>query len=260
MSGNARRSRRRPPPQSSWDRVATWYDGWVGDGGSRYHQALVIPALLELLQPQAGEEILDIGAGQGVLAPYIAQHGARYTGVDVSPRLVVYAQRRHGQDGRFVAGDARHLSAVHGVLPHRYDAATFLLSIQDMDPLDSVLASTTWALKPSARIVMAMTHPAFRQPRHAGWGYDESRKLHYRRIDAYLTLMSVPMKSLGSAPTRSYHRPLNSYINSLAAAGFAVDQMIELPDLPIPDRPGRRRTLGNADIPLFLLIRAVRLN
>ena len=78
-----------------------------------------------------------------------------------------------------------------------------------------------------------MTHPAFRQPRHSGWGFDEGRKLTYRRIDGYLGEMAVPMKSLGGGPpTRSFHRPISAYINAFAEAGFATDAMLELPDLP----------------------------
>ena len=84
-----------------------------------------------------------------------------------------------------------------------------------------------------------MTHPAFRQPRHSGWGFDESRKLTYRRIDGYLNEMAVPMKSLGGGqPTRSFHRPISAYVNALADAGFATDAMLEVPDLPPDRRPG----------------------
>jgi acetylornithine deacetylase len=39
-----------PAGDTSWDRVATWYDGWVGDQGSRYHQAIVVPAALAELE------------------------------------------------------------------------------------------------------------------------------------------------------------------------------------------------------------------
>lgn len=263
MSGNAHRSRRRSTPRTSgWDRVAGWYDGWVGDRGSRYHRALAIPAVLDLLEAQAGEWILDIGAGQGVLASSVVESGAHYTGVDVSPRLIAAARRRHGHLARFVVGDARALNRVPGLQAGSYDAAVFLLSIQDMDPLEPVLASAAWALRRSGRIVLLMTHPAFRQPRHSGWGYDENRKLQYRRVDAYLTPMTVPMKSLGrGAPTRAFHRPISRYVNALAAVGFAVDAMVELPDLSPTDRPRpSRRPSAKADveIPLFLGVRAVR--
>lgn len=260
--GAARIGRSSVPGGTSWDHVADWYDGWVGQAGSAYHRSLAIPATLDLLDLRPAEQVLDIGAGQGVLAPYVVGCGARYTGIDASPRLVAAATRRHGKSGTFLPGDARHLDAVPGLREGRYDAAVLLLSIQDMDSLEDVVASLDWAVSATGRVVILMTHPAFRQPRHSGWGFDDSRNLHYRRIDSYLTPMAVPMKSLGGGPpTRSFHRPLSTYVNALAAAGFPIDAMLEIPDLPPEARPGRAaRASDNAqrEIPLFLALRAVR--
>jgi ubiquinone/menaquinone biosynthesis C-methylase UbiE len=271
LSRHTRRVTQRPntrrpttPRETSWERVATWYDGWVGDRGSAYHRQLAIPATIDLLDPHKGEAILDVGGGQGVLAPALVEAGASVTVVDASAKLIASAKRRHGRlrAARFVVGDARRLPAVVGLDEAAYDAATFLLSIQDMDPLDDVIRGLDWALKPESRVVLLMTHPAFRQPRHSGWGYDEERKFTYRRIDGYLTEMAVPMKSLGGGqPTRSFHRPIGAYVNALADVGFATDAMLELPDLPPDQRPGkaaRGDARGNAEIPIFLGLRAVR--
>ena len=262
MAGNEQRSRgRRRPTDTSWDHVAGWYDGWVGSRGSYYHRALAIPAVLDLLDPSPDESILEIGAGQGVLAPYIARTAARYTGIDASARLITLARQRHGHLGRFLVGDVGHIPTLAGIGRGSHDAAVFLLSIQDIDPVEPVLSSVAWALRPTSRIVMLMTHPAFRVPRHSGWGFDPSRKLTYRRVDAYLTPMHVPMRSVGGEqPTRSFHRPLSNYVNALARVGFAVDAMLEIPDLPPEARPSaaRRATPANPDIPVFLGLRAVR--
>ena len=147
MAGNEQRSRGRSrPTDTSWDRVAGWYDGWVGSKGSHYHRALAIPAVLELLDARPNESILDVGAGQGVLAPYVARTGARYAGVDASARLIGLARRRHGHIGRFLVGDVGRLPTVSGVGRGSHDAAVFLLSIQDIDPLEPVLSSAAWAL------------------------------------------------------------------------------------------------------------------
>lgn len=258
-----RPTRRAPAAGTSWDEVATWYDGWVGEQGSRYHRALTIPAALDLLDLRPGEELLDVGAGQGVLAPAVVELGARYTGVDASPRLIASARRRHAGLGRFLVGDARRLPDVAELRGGSFDAAVLLLSIQDMEPLEPVLAGLAWALGPSGRLVLLMTHPAFRQPRHSGWGFDASRKLRYRRVDAYLTPMAVPMKALGEGrPTRSFHRPISSYVNRLGDVGFAVDAMLELPDLPPDLRPrggSSADARADAEIPLFLALRAMRL-
>ena len=260
MSGKARSPRGRRPAAESWESVAGWYDGWVGERGSHYHRAAAIPAAMGLLQPSRGESILDIGAGQGVLAPHVARSGASYTGVDLSPRLIELARRRHGSSGRFFVGDARALPEVPGVSGRRHDAAVFLLSIQDMDPLEPIMSSLDRVLGRPSRIVILMTHPAFRQPRHAGWGFDAGRKLTYRRIDAYLGELAVPMKSIGPARTVAFHRPISTYINVLASVGFAVDAMLEIPDLPDGQRPRGRRPADRADaeIPLFLGLRARR--
>jgi ubiquinone/menaquinone biosynthesis C-methylase UbiE len=250
--------------ETSWERVATWYDGWVGDRGSAYHRELAIPAVLDLLEPQPGDRILDVGGGQGVLAPALIEAGASVAVVDASAKLIAAAKRRHGRlhGARFLVGDARRLPAVAGLEAGSYDAVTVLLAIQDMDPLEDVVRGIDWALRPVARVVLLMTHPAFRQPRHSGWGFDEARKLTYRRVDGYLTEMAVPMKSLGGGqPTRSFHRPISAYVNALAGAGFATDAMVEIPDLPPDRRPGkaaRGDARANAEIPIFLGLRAVR--
>jgi SAM-dependent methyltransferase len=252
------------PRETSWERVATWYDGWVGDHGSAYHRELGIPAVLDLLQPQRGEEILDVGGGQGVLAPYLTEAGTRVTVLDASARLISAARQRHAmlRNARFLVADARRLPAVAGLAQGAFDAAVFMLSIQDMDPLADIVRGVDWSLKGEARVVLLMTHPAFRQPRHSGWGFDEGRKLTYRRIDGYLGEMAVPMKSLGGGPpTRSFHRPISAYVNAFADAGFAVDAMLEIPDLAPDRRPGtamRGDARANAEIPIFLGLRAVR--
>ena len=239
---------------TSWDAVAGWYDGMVGGSGSRYHRFVALPTTLALLEPQPGERILDLGAGQGVLAPSVRKAGATYTGVDLSPRLVKHARRRHGERGTFLVGDVRRLEALRGLEAGSFDAGVFLLSLQDMDPLDEVIASASWALKPKARLVLFMLHPCFRVPRGSGWGEDEKRKLHYRRVDRYLSALAVPMKAHKGGSTRSFHRPLQSYVKALGREGFTVDRLMELPD----DPRARAREDVNTDIPLFLALRAVR--
>jgi SAM-dependent methyltransferase len=254
VSGNAR-SRRSRPARSGWDHLAGWYDGWVGAGGSRYHRAQAIPLAMDLLDLRPGERVLDVGAGQGVLAPSIRRAGASYVGVDASPRMIDLARRHHGRDGRFVVGDARRLDVLPGVGGAAFHAATFLLSIQDMDPLDEVLRATAALLASSARIVLVLTHPAFRVPRHSGWQRDPDRGITVRRVDAYLRPMAVPLSGrpgTGAGPTTTFHRPLSAYVNGLAAVGFAVDAMVEAPD-EIRTGPGT-----NPDIPLFLGLRAGR--
>lgn len=240
------------PPRTSWDPLARWYDGWVGTGGSHYHRELAIPITLELLALERGDTLLDVGCGQGVLAPYVAQAKADYVGVDASPTLIRLARERHSGSGRFLVADARRLDKLAGLGP--FSAVVFLLSLQDMDPLEAVLAQATAQLSPGGRLVIFMLHPCFRIPRQSGWGFDEGRKLRYRRIDRYLTPNAVPMKAYPgqTGVSLSFHRPLSHYLNALGDLGLVLVRVLELPDRPLKGRP------DNPDIPLMIALKAVK--
>lgn len=235
----------------------------MGKGGSKHHRHLAIPAALDLLDPQPGEAILDIGAGQGVLAPFIVEAGATYTGVDVSPRLLNLARQHHGNQGRFIQGDARALYELPDLPEGSFDGVIFLLSIQDMDPLHQAFESAAWALKGGGRLVILMTHPCFRVPRQSGWGWDEGRKLRFRRVDRYLTPLPIPMKPYPGQPsgvTITFHRPLEVYINGLSDVGLMTDRIREIPTYKESRSGGRAKAenLANQEIPLFLGLRAIK--
>jgi SAM-dependent methyltransferase len=238
---------------TSWEHVAHWYDGWVGKEGSFYHREIAIPRTLELLNLQPNEFLLDVGAGTGTLAPYVLKTGSNYTGIELSPTFIRQAKHYHSPKATFLEGDARHLKA-HS-FPSYFDAAVFLLSLQDMEPLDSVLENVSSVLKPNGRLVIFMIHPCFCIPRQSGWGFDEKRKLHYRRIDRYLSPLAVPMKSYNGNTTRSYHRPLQDYVQVLLSAGFQLDAWEEIAD---SSRKPNGQKNPNADIPLFLALRAYK--
>ncbi len=250
-------------PQTSWDPLASWYDGWVGKGGSKHHRKLAIPAVMELLNAKPGEKILDVGAGQGVLAPFIVKTGAHYWGVEISEQMLKYARRHHAQIGKFIRGDACRLSGIPELQPEFFDAVVYLLSIQDIDPLQDALEAGSWALKTGGRAILLMTHPCFRIPRQSGWGWDENRKLRYRRIDRYLTPLPVPLKPFPGqrGVSRSYHRSLQTYANGLAEQGLLIEQIRELPTYKVKTSGTRSRAenLSNKEIPLFLGIRAVKI-
>ena len=58
---------------TSWQRVAPWYNKITEGGGHYYHQHVVIPGVLRLLELNSkfliqNSKVLDLACGNGVLA------------------------------------------------------------------------------------------------------------------------------------------------------------------------------------------------
>ena len=111
-----------------------------------------VPALgtpvLELLMPAAGEHILDLGCGDGVLTERIAAAGATVVAVDAAFDMVAAAQAR-GLDARVVAGQ-------HLTFDGEFDAVFSNAALHWMRPPEAVLAAVYRALKPGGRFVGEM--------------------------------------------------------------------------------------------------------
>ncbi|MFZ0816626.1 MAG: methyltransferase domain-containing protein [Candidatus Sulfotelmatobacter sp.] len=112
-----------------------------------------VPALgqpvLDLLQPQRGECILDLGCGDGILTEKLAAFGAKVIGVDSSPGMIAAALQR-GIDARMM--DARSLT-----FENEFDAVFSNAALHWVkDDPDAPIAGAFRALVPGGRFVGEM--------------------------------------------------------------------------------------------------------
>lgn len=249
-----------------WGGVAGWYDHLVGDGGSEYHQKVVLPGVMRMLAPGPADIALDIACGQGVLCRKLREKGAKVVGVDAAGELIRLAQARGDEGIEYQVMDARDLSR----LPEaRFTSATCLLAIQNIDPLPPMFEGVARALRERGRFVLVMMHPCFRVPRQAHWGFDEQARVQYRRVDRYMlpfkqSIIVHPGQSPVPGQPReqiwSFHRPLQTYINALGKAGLPVEHMEEWTSHKRSD-PGPKAAAedkARSEIPMFLALRAVK--
>ncbi len=176
------------PPDTHWANVADWYDTLVGDDGSEYHQHVVIPGTLRLLNlhenptpktqhPKPPLHILDLACGQGVLSRKLASLGHTVTALDAAAPLITAAKRRNESDRlpiHYAVADATKLldpaNPVTAALPlASFDAITLILAIQNITPLSPVWQACRELLKPHASLILVMMHPCFRIPRQSDW-------------------------------------------------------------------------------------------
>jgi len=218
-----------------------------------------MPGVLRLLDVAKKDRVLDLACGQGVFSRYLSSKGIHVEGLDSSEELLKYARTRSGSSIRYHVGDA---SDAENFPADRFDGIACLMAIQNIEKMDLLFKSAACWVKPGKCFVVVMTHPCFRIPRQSHWGWDEEKKLEYRRVDHYLSETNVPILTPPFADSKSftltYHRPMQSYISALVAAGFCVDAMEEWISNKnsLPGKRSKAENRARKEIPLFLALRA----
>ena len=119
--------------------------------------ATLASGVVDLLAPQPGEVILDLGCGDGALTEQLAATGAIVTGVDASPTMVAAARQRNLNSVRSFAVD--HHSATDLPYKNQFDAVfsnAALHWITGVSGQQGALANVHRALRPGGRFVAEM--------------------------------------------------------------------------------------------------------
>lgn len=103
--------------------------------------------LVSLLNPRAGERILDLGCGTGHLTAQIAESGAEVIGVDRSPEMVAAARKAY-PNLKFEISDARDLK-----YQDEFDAIFSNATLHWIHEPEAVLQGIHRALKQGGRFV-----------------------------------------------------------------------------------------------------------
>lgn len=103
--------------------------------------------LLQLLAPQPGERILDLGCGTGDLTAELAERGANVLGLDLASEMVAQARRKHPALELRV-GDGQELR-----FESEFDAVFSNATLHWMPRADAVAQGVARALRPGGRFV-----------------------------------------------------------------------------------------------------------
>jgi trans-aconitate methyltransferase len=107
-------------------------------------------SLIDLLEPQAGERILDLGCGSGQLTAKIAESGAQVTGIDRSEQMIAEAWRN------FPSLDFKVADAANFTVEAPFDAVFSNAALHWVKDADGVAGSVARALRAGGRFIVEM--------------------------------------------------------------------------------------------------------
>jgi trans-aconitate methyltransferase len=173
--------------------------------------------VVDLLQPQRGERILDLGCGDGTLAAKIESVGAKVIGVDSSPEMVEAARGR-GIEAYVMSGDALTFNG-------EFDAVFSNAALHWMKNYPAVIRGVDIALKPGGRFV-------------GEFGAEGN----IQRLISGMEASFARNSDFGTFKNPWFFPSESTYTEALCNGGFAVDHIVVIPR-PTPLTTGVREWL-----------------
>lgn len=248
---------------TSWEPVEKWYNEAVGEEGHYYHQHIVMPGVLKLLDlaSSASPSILDLACGQGILARHISK--GHYYGIDIAPALIKAARNYDpNQENEYQVGD---IAKPFNLKKKDFTHAAFILAAQNIENPLIAFKNAFAHLQSNGKFILVINHPCFRIPRQSSWKIDPEQKIQFRRIDRYFSPMKIPIqmqpsKGKKSIQTLSFHYPLSSYFQWMQKAGFVIETIEEwCSDKRSTGKFAKMENRSREEFPLFLAISAKKL-
>ena len=217
--------------KTSWESVSTWYDKIVSKEGHYYHQHVIIPKSLKLLDLDRSKKasLLDLACGQGVLSRKIPRH-VEYVGLDGAKPLIELA-KKHQEDPKHQFY-VRDITKPFKIEKKDFTHATMILALQNLDVPDQMLLQASKHLRKGGQFLIVLNHPCFRIPRQTSWQVDTAKHCQYRRIDRYQSKLKIlirthPSKKEKSGATYSFHYSLSDLSQFLYDGGLSIIRMEE---------------------------------
>lgn len=204
--------------RKAWQTNAQYWDEYMGDESNDFHRNIVRPDTDDLLQPSAGDRILEIACGNGNYAQYLAKKGATVVAFDYSSKMIELAKKRRSDvldqvDFRVCdASNIEEIRTLRGELP--YNKAVSNMGIMDITDIQPMFQGVSELLEEGGIFVCSTHHPCFTYPE-----------------EDYFSESVYMGEALPNQPKLQcyYQRPIQSVLNLAFSNGFVLDGFYEEP-------------------------------
>lgn len=205
-----------------WEQHAGWWQEGFTAGADPEYEEQILPLAAEWLR--GADRVLDVGTGEGQLARLAVKGGAGLVvGVDPTWAQLTAAQER--------AGGPVYARAAAATVPVRsgtFDAVVACLVFEHIVDYAEAIAEVARVLRPGGRFLFFLNHPLLQTP-NSGWIDDHILEEQYWRIGPYLIEDDSQEEVAPGVWLPFIHRPLNRYVNAMAAHGLLIERMEEPP-------------------------------
>ncbi len=232
--------------EARYDAVAEFYiEGFdsIDDPASR--------ALLDLLGPVAGLQVLDVACGHGRITRELARRGASVVGVDVSGALITRARETEQDEQlgiRYLHEDVTMPGFLDG-FDGGFDVAACNFGLSDIDDLDAAITAIGDALGPRGCFAFSIVHPCFAGGQDISGSWPASGSYYDEGHWTAQGVRSGLRRLVGAS-----HRTLSTYLTTLRRHGLWLDELAE--PLPKPDWDPVHKSDRQ---PVFLVARCIKL-
>ena len=117
-----------------WDQNAALWADHVRRGWDVYREYLNNPAFLPFIGDVKGQDVLDLGCGEGYNTRILARKGGRTTGIDISQRMIDLARRAEQPESLNIRHELASFADL-SIFPDRcFDKAVSFMALMDGPP------------------------------------------------------------------------------------------------------------------------------
>lgn len=213
-------------PQNVYDDPA-FFEGYrnLRQRDTGLNGVLEVPAIHALLPELLGLHVLELGCGFGDFARHARSHGASaVTALDISEKMITEAKRLTSDESIFYI----HRS-IESFLPRTecFDLVVSSLALHYVDDYAAVVKNVFSSLAPGGKFIFSVEHPVC-TAHPVGWTRGPDGRLLHWPLDQYHLEAERSTKWFIGGVIK-FHRTLQTYVNTLIAAGA-------VPDTPLFDR------------------------
>ena len=231
--------------REQWAALADTWIEFTSSGRNVYRDGLLDSWMLDAIGDVAGQDIIDLGCGEGRFSRMMAERGAKVTGLDFSERFIDFARANRFDDEEYVVGDMEDLN---GIPDQGFDLAVSYVNLVDVPDFRRAVEEAYRVLRPEGRFIVCNLQPMVTAGN--GWIKHANEKLHFK-LDDYFD-EGIRVMRISGHEIDNFHRTLSSYVNSFIRTGFVIEGLREPKPSPqqVEDYPD---VADNLRVPLFII-------